>query len=47
MTVTQPDHRDEPVLPEQTGDEDPVGWNEPDTDNDDEWLLGEVPPHWQ
>lgn len=37
---------DEPVLPDQTSDDDPRGWGERDDDNgDDERILREVPPH--
>ena len=44
--MSQADDRREPVLPDRTSDEDPVGWNEPDADDGEERLLGEVPPHW-
>jgi hypothetical protein len=37
---------DEPVLPEQTRDDDPRSWGEKDsTSEDDERILREVPPH--
>lgn len=38
---------DEPVLPQQTWDEDPRAWGEhaDGGDSDDERILREVPPH--
>ncbi|HEY0693427.1 MAG: hypothetical protein QOH50_3209 [Kribbellaceae bacterium] len=37
---------DEPVLPEQTRDDDPRSWGEEDSrSEDDERILREVPPH--
>ena len=44
--MTQPDDRDEPVLPERAAEDDPARWGEEEGD-DDERLLGDVPPHWQ
>ncbi|HET6297830.1 MAG TPA: hypothetical protein VFG33_30900 [Kribbella sp.] len=35
---------DEPLLPDQTSDDDPRNWGEGDAD-DDERILREVPPH--
>jgi hypothetical protein len=35
---------DEPVLPDQTRDDDPRSWGE-SPDDDDERILREVPPH--
>lgn len=34
------------VLPEQTADDTDHGWGERAGGNDD-WLLGERPPHWE
>ena len=37
---------DEPLLPDQTRDDDPRNWGESDSDtDDDERILREVPPH--
>jgi hypothetical protein len=37
---------DEPVLPEQTRDDDPRSWGEADSaSDDDDRILREVPPH--
>jgi hypothetical protein len=45
--MTSPYEDDEPLLPEQTRDDDPRTWGERDagTDEDDERILREVPPH--
>jgi hypothetical protein len=45
--MTSPYEDDEPVLPEQTRDDDPRGWGETGSDRDDERILREVPPHHQ
>jgi hypothetical protein len=34
-----------PVLPDQTRDDTPAGWDER-ADGNDERLLAERPPHW-
>jgi hypothetical protein len=45
--MTSPYEDDEPLLPDQTSDDDPRGWgeNDPRGDDDDERILREVPPH--
>ncbi|GAA1630676.1 hypothetical protein GCM10009744_18450 [Kribbella alba] len=45
--MTSPYEDDEPLLPDQTRDDDPRSWGEHDsaTDDDDERILREVPPH--
>ncbi|WBQ06705.1 hypothetical protein [Kribbella sp. CA-293567] len=44
--MTSPYEDDEPVLPEQTRDDDPRSWGEGGSDrDDDERILREVPPH--
>ena len=44
--MTTPYEDDEPVLPEQTRDDDPRSWGERSAgDDDDERILREVPPH--
>jgi hypothetical protein len=44
--MTSPYEDDEPLLPEQTRDDDPRSWGEIDSDtDDDERILREVPPH--
>jgi hypothetical protein len=45
--MTSPYEDDEPLLPDQTRDDDPRSWGERDsqTDDDDERILREVPPH--
>ncbi|MEV8375147.1 hypothetical protein AB0P21_20590 [Kribbella sp. NPDC056861] len=44
--MTSPYEDDEPLLPEQTSDDDPRSWGERDSDrDDDERILREVPPH--
>ncbi|TCM47633.1 hypothetical protein EV644_11632 [Kribbella orskensis] len=46
--MTSPYEDDEPLLPDQTSDDDPRGWGERGSDNDDdERILREVPPHHQ
>lgn len=40
--MTSP-HDDEPVLPDQTSDDDPRKWG--DDHDDDERILREIPPH--
>jgi hypothetical protein len=46
--MTSPYEDDEPLLPEQTRDDDPRGWGENSSDrDDDERILREVPPHHQ
>ncbi|MEU4604010.1 hypothetical protein AB0F43_13605 [Kribbella sp. NPDC023972] len=42
--MTSPYEDDEPLLPEQTRDDDPRHWGEDESD-DDERILREVPPH--
>jgi hypothetical protein len=42
--MSSPYEDDEPLLPDQTRDDDPRNWGEIDTD-DDERILREVPPH--
>jgi len=36
---------DEPVLPDQTGDDTDSGWGEPEPDDNDQRLRDDVPPH--
>jgi hypothetical protein len=36
----------DPVLPDQTGDDTDEGWSQPEQD-DDERLQRERPPHWE
>jgi hypothetical protein len=44
--MTSPYEDDDPLLPEQTRDDDPRTWGEnPQGDDDDERILREVPPH--
>ena len=43
--MTSPYEDDEPLLPEQTRDDDPRAWGENDSGNDDDRILNEVPPH--
>jgi len=43
--VSSPYDDDEPVFPDQTSDDDPRSWGERDSDEDDERILREVPPH--
>ena len=45
--MTENPYDDEPVFPDQTGDDDPRGWGEyPDEGpDDDERIRREVPPH--
>lgn len=44
--MTENPYDDEPVFPEQTGDDDPRKWGEyPDESSDDERIRREVPPH--
>jgi hypothetical protein len=47
--MTSPYEDDEPLLPDQTSDDDPRGWGESgsDSNEDDERILREVPPHHQ
>lgn len=46
--MTSPYEDDEPLLPEQTRDDDPRSWGESGSDSDDdERILREVPPHHQ
>ena len=44
--MTSPYEDDEPLLPDQTRDDDPRSWGDNDfgTDDDDR-ILREVPPH--
>ncbi|WP_328991274.1 hypothetical protein OG394_33975 [Kribbella sp. NBC_01245] len=42
--MSTPYEEDEPVLPDQTRDDDPRSWGE-STEEDDERFLREVPPH--
>ncbi|MGY4768173.1 hypothetical protein ACXC9Q_14775 [Kribbella sp. CWNU-51] len=43
--MTSPYEDDEPLLPEQTRDDDPRTWGDNDSGDDDERILNEVPPH--
>jgi hypothetical protein len=44
--MSSPYEDDEPLLPDQTRDDDPRNWGEIDSDtDDDERILREVPPH--
>jgi hypothetical protein len=43
--MTSPYEDDEPLLPEQTRDDDPRTWGDNDFSDDDERILNEVPPH--
>lgn len=45
--MTSPYEDDEPLLPEQTRDDDPRTWGDNDfgSNDDDERILREVPPH--
>jgi hypothetical protein len=44
--MTSPYEDDEPLLPDQTRDEDPRTWGDDDSgSDDDERILNEVPPH--
>jgi hypothetical protein len=44
--MTSPYEDDEPLLPDQTRDDDPRSWGENDSgSDDDERILREVPPH--
>jgi hypothetical protein len=45
--MTSPYEDDEPLLPEQTSDDDPRSWGENDfgSNDDDDRILREVPPH--
>jgi hypothetical protein len=45
--MTSPYEDDEPLLPDQTRDDDPRSWGESDSgsNDDDERILREVPPH--
>jgi hypothetical protein len=42
--MSSPYEDDEPLLPDQTRDDDPRTWGDHDSE-DDERILREVPPH--
>ncbi|MFC0627873.1 hypothetical protein [Kribbella deserti] len=43
--MSTPYEDDEPVLPDQTRDDDPRSWGESSPEDDDERFLRDVPPH--